>query len=380
MKKLIVTALCAFSLLIGQPVAAQQDEILFRRYITSSGIHGLFYGIVFSIVADLEGPAAVGLPVLTAGTSVLLPLLTTPRITTNSLILSNHGRTMGWFHGFALSALILGEETDEEINSVNHDRVMLASGAVSSIGLGVVGNILGRNRPWEEGQAALYAHYGMLFPFVGFSASLAFVDDLRLASGITLLSGAGGYFLANQMYRNHPHTRGDVRAIRALSMLNAGLGYGILLEQLYGAWLLDDGFKNSNFIIPAMGAVAGTALGHFWLRNTRLTTRQGNISAFAATGGAVVGFGLALIASGGETWPFYTFPYALGMGAFALAVERFRGENLAAEIASDRGNSNVSYSIMPLNLAFNHMLAENGPLTLKEMRFLQPLVSVSFRF
>ena len=376
MKKLIVTVLCAFSLLIVQPVAAQQDEALFRNYIISSGFHGLFYGIALIYVTDIQDPSAVGLPVLTAGTSVLIPLLTNPRITTNSLILSNHGRTMGWFHGFALSGLFLGNEIGSDVNQ----KIMVASGAISSIGLGVVGNILGRNRPWEEGQAALLAHYGMVLPFVGFSASLVFVDDVRLASGITLLSGAGGYFLANQMYRNHPHTRGDVRAIRALSMLNAGLGYGILLEQLYGAWLLDDGFKNSNFIIPAMGAVAGTALGHFWLRNTRLTTRQGNISAFAATGGAVVGFGLALIASGGETWPFYTFPYALGMGAFALAVERFRSENLAAEIASDRENSNVSYSIMPLNLAFNHMLAENGPLTPKEMRFLQPLVSVSFRF
>ena len=380
MKKLIVTALCAFSLLIGQHAAAQQDEVLFRRYITSSGFHGLFYGIVFSIVADLEGPAAVGLPVLTAGTSVLLPLLTTPRITTNSLILSNHGRTMGWFHGFALSALILGEETDEEINSVNHDRVMLASGAVSSIGLGVVGNILGRNRPWEEGQAALYAHYGMLFPFVGFSASLAFVDDLRLASGITLLSGAGGYFLANQIYRINPHTRGDVRAIRTLSLLNAGLAYGILMDQLEDDLLGEDEFERSDLIIPALGAVAGTAIGHFWLKNTRLTTRQGNISAFAATGGAVLGLGLVLMTEATEIWPYYTFPYVLGMGAFALAVERFRSENLAAEIASDRGNSNVSYSIMPLNLAFNHMLAENGPLTPKELRFLQPLVSVSFRF
>ena len=376
MKKLIVTVLCAFSLLIVQPVAAQQDEALFRNYIISSGFHGLFYGIALIYVTDIQDPSAVGLPVLTSGASVLMPLLTTPEITTNSLILSNHGKTMGWFHGFALSGLFLGNEIGSDVNQ----KIMVASGAISSIGLGVVGNILGRNRPWEEGQAALLAHYGMVLPFVGFSASLVFVDDVRLASGITLLSGAGGYFLANQMYRNHPHTRGDVRAIRALSMLNAGLGYGILLEQLYGAWLLDDGFKNSNFIIPAMGAVAGTALGHFWLRNTRLTTRQGNISAFAATGGAVVGFGLALIASGGETWPFYTFPYALGMGAFALAVERFRSENLAAEIASDRGNSNVSYSIMPLNLAFNHMLAENGPLTPKEMRFLQPLVSVSFRF
>ncbi|HSV87424.1 MAG TPA: hypothetical protein VLH61_02155 [Bacteroidales bacterium] len=376
MKKLIVTALCAFSLLIGQPVAAQQDEILFRRYITSSGFHGLFYGIAFSIVADLEGPAAVGLPVLTAGTSVLIPLLTTPRITTNSLILSNHGRTMGWFHGFALSALILGEEIDVEDN----EKIMIASGAISSIGLGVVGNILGRNRPWEEGQAALYAHYGMLFPFAGFSASLAFVDDLRLASGITLLSGAGGYFLANQIYRINPHTRGDVRAIRTLSLLNAGLAYGILIDQLEDDLLGEDEFERSDLIIPALGAVAGTTIGHFWLRNTRLTTRQGNISAFAATGGAVLGLGLALMTGADEIWPYYTFPYALGMGAFGLAVERFRSANMAAEIAPDRGNSNVSYSFMPLNLAFNQMLAENGPLTPKEMRYLQPFVSVSFRF
>jgi len=155
MKKLIVTVLCAFSLLIVQPVAAQQDEALFRNYIISSGFHGLFYGIALIYVTDIQDPSAVGLPVLTAGASVLIPLLTNPRITTNSLILSNHGRTMGWFHGFALSALILGDEMDSE----DMENIVVVYGAVSSIGLGVVGSMLDRNRPWEEGQAALLAHY-----------------------------------------------------------------------------------------------------------------------------------------------------------------------------------------------------------------------------
>jgi len=376
MKKLIVTAICVVSMLIGQPAVAQQDEVLFRRHIVNSGWHGLFYGIAIVIAADIAGPAAGGIPVLTTGAAVLIPLITTPEITTNSLILTNHGKTMGWAHGFALTALIFGEDIAE----VGNERIMIASGAISSIGLGRIGYVLGRDRPWSEGQAALYSHYGMLLPFVGFSAGLAFVDDLRLGAGLTLLSGAGGYFLANQVYRMNPYTRGDVRATRTLSLLNAGLGYGLLVQILEDD-LYDEGdVERSDLIIPAIGALAGTAIGHLWLRDTRLTTQQGNMSGFAAFGGAVLGLGMALIVEADEVWPYFTFPYAFGMGAFAFAVERFRAANRTAAFAPEQGNNNVTFAFTPQSVALNQMIAGDGPMTPLKIRRMQPLVSVAFRF
>lgn len=376
MKKLIVTAICVVSMLIGQPAVAQQDEVLFRRHIVSSGWHGLFYGIATVVVAEVDGPAAVGIPILTAGTAVLIPLLTTPEITVNSLLLTNHGRTMGWAHGFALSALIFGEDIFENDN----EKIMVASMAGSSIGLGRLGYVLGRDRPWSEGQAALFAHYGVLWPFMGYSAGLAFVDDLRLGAGLTLLSGAGSYFLANQVYRMNPYTRGDVRATRVLSVLNAGLGYGLILQLIENDITDQRSIERTDLIIPAIGALAGTAMGHLWLRDTRLTTSQGNISGFAAAGGAVLGLGVALMTGTDELWPYYTFPYAFGMGAFAFAVERFRAANRTAAFAPEQEKNNITFAFTPQSVALNQMIAGDGPMTPLKIKRMQPLVSVAFRF
>lgn len=53
-----------------------QDEILFRRHIIYSGINGLFYGLALDAIAELDGGAAAGVPVISAGASALIPLLT----------------------------------------------------------------------------------------------------------------------------------------------------------------------------------------------------------------------------------------------------------------------------------------------------------------
>jgi hypothetical protein len=376
MKKLIVTAICVVSMLIGQPAIAQQDEDLFRRHIVSSGWHGLFYGIAVVRIMDSEGIEVVAGPIMTAGAAVLIPLITAPEITTNSLILTNHGKTIGWAHGASLSHLIFGDEAFKG----NNYRFSWGAMVVSSIGLGRLGYVLGRDRPWSEGQAALYSHYGMIMPFIGFSAGLAFVDDSRIGGGLALLSGAGGYFLANQVYRMNPYTRGDVRATRVLSTLNAGLGYGLMLQLIEDDIFDERDIERSDLIIPAIGALAGTAIGHLWLRDTRLTTSQGNMSGFAATGGALMGLGMALMVAPTELWSYYTFPYALGMGAFAFAVERFRAANRTAELTPEHGKNNVTFAFTPQSLALNQKIAGDGPMTPLKIRRMQPLVSVAFRF
>ena len=207
-----------------------QDELLFRKHIINSGWHGLFYGITLDIVADVDGAAVVGIPVITAGASALLPLLTNSsrNITTNSLMLTNHGKTLGWAHGFSLMSLALGEDawTDDSY------KLTVAAGALSSIGLGRLGYSLGKNKShWEEGQVALYRHYGWIMPFTGFSLSAAFADDPRIFGASVLLFGAGGYFLADQLYKMNPYTRGDIRATQALTLLHGYFGYGLAIDK-----------------------------------------------------------------------------------------------------------------------------------------------------
>ena len=377
MKKLSCFLIVIALWLLAQPVFAQQDETLFRKHIISSGWHGLYYGTALNIIFEIPGAAAAGIPIISAGTAAVIPLLTNSSrsISNNSLVLTNHGKYLGWVHGFALPSLILGEDAWNEKNY----KITVASGALSSIALGRLGYVLGRDKDWEEGQTALFSHYGWVMPFAGLSLGLAFVDDLRLGAGLVLLSGAGGYFLANKIFELNPYTRGDVRSTQVLSTLNGGLAFGLMIDkntQFDEEW----DFKRSDWIIPALGMLAGTAIGHLWLKDARLTTQQANITAYAAGGGAIIGLGVALLSGGDKLWPYYTFPYAFGMGAYAFAVERFKKENSTLGFLHKEGQSNLNIAFMPQNLLINQKLAENGlPSPGRTMR-LQPLFSASYKF
>lgn len=362
---------------LAQPVFAQQDEALFRRHIASSGWHGLFYGIALNLILETEDAAAAGIPIITAGASSVVPLLTIRSISNNSMILANHGKHLGWAHGFAIPSLILGEDAWTE----NIYKITIASGVLGSIALGRLGYVKGRDKDWPEGLAALFSHYGWVMPFTGLSLGLAFADDIRLGAGLVLASGVGGYLLANTVFQLNPYTRGDIRSIQILSTLSAGFATGLMLD-VFAQSDYDYGLKltGSDFLIPAMGMLAGSAFGHLWLSDARLTPRQANITAYGAGGGALFGWGVAMLLGYDEIWPYYTFSYAFGMGAFAFAVERFRRENRTLEIMHKDDQSKLNIAFMPQNLLINQKLSENGLPSPGQTMRLQPLFSATLNF
>lgn len=351
-----------------------QDEILFRKHVVSSGWNGLFYGIALDIIADLDGAAAVGVPVITAGTSALLPLLTNPSktITSNSLVLTSHGKSIGWAHGMSLTTLVGGENAWKD----NNYKISVGAGALSSIGLGILGNSLGKNQLWDEGQVALYRHYGWLMPFTGFSISAAFSDEPRIFGGSVLLFGAGGYFLADQVFKMNPYTRGDVRSTQVLSLLHGYFGYGILIDRGFDL----DEFARTDWLFPAAGFLTGTVIGHLWLKNTQLTPQQGTYSGYAAAGGALVGLGIALLFESENFTPYYVVPYLTGMGAFAFAVERFRSHNRSVGCIPEMKKNNWDIALMPQNLFLNQQLIRHGTITPAGSFALQPAFSASLKF
>jgi hypothetical protein len=360
------------TVLVFQSLKAQ-DDMLFRRHIVYSGINGLFYGGALDIILELQGGASAGVPVIAAGTAALIPLLTnsSKTITENSLVLSGHGKVIGWSHGFAMATFIGGENAWFD----NNYKLTIGLGAITSIGLGYLGNRLGKNINWTDGQVALYRHYGWIGPFTGISISAAFSDEPRFYGGSVLLLGAGGYLLADEIYKWNEYTRGDIRATQVLSMLNGGLAYGIATD------MADQGDpERSTLLIPAIGVLSGTFLGHLWLKNTKLTAKQGLSTAYAATGGAILGLGIALFTESHSATPYYVIPYITGMGAFALTVESLRRKNEIQKPFPALQKNNLEISLMPQNLFLNEKMQNKGYMVNGRYIGMQPLFAASLVF
>ncbi len=350
--------------------AHAQDEIIFRKHLVNSGINGFFYGVAIDVIASSSDESAIGIPILAAGTSVLVPLLvnSSKAITPNSLVLSAHGKFIGWAHGFALATLLGGENA--WIGPDNY-KFTIALGAVSSISLGALGNSLGKNNSWTEGQVALYRHYGWSMPFTGVSIMAAISDEPRLLAASDLIFGAGGYILADKVYRNYQYTRGDVRAIQVLTIMTGGLGYGLIV---------DKAASRSDILLPALGVLSGTIVGQLMVKNVNLTPKQGLQTAYAATGGAIFGLGIALIAGFDNATPYYVIPYITGVGAYTIILESMRKKNQTKEIVEDHSKSKWAVAFMPQNIFLNKRISNSGYLVNGRYVSMQPLVAASFIF
>ena len=148
MKNKIITLFLAVILLVVSvwSVSAQnQDDLLFRRRVVSSGVNSLFYGLALVAIIEPESEAAAaGVPIVAAGLGALVPVLINESrpITVNQLTLTTHGQLVGWAHGFGLSALVLGDglfdDTDGEESGIGTDaKIAIGLGALTSIGMGM---------------------------------------------------------------------------------------------------------------------------------------------------------------------------------------------------------------------------------------------------
>lgn len=357
--------------------SSAQDEILFRRHIINSGWNGLFYGGAIDVIAELDGGAAVGVPVITAGASMLIPLLANREksIDYDALVMNMHGKSIGWVDGLSLATLVGGEKAWESDGSNNY-KYTVGFGALSSIGMGILGNHLARNNDWTEGQVELYRLYGWVGPLTGYCILASFSEELRLYAASALVFGAGGYLLADRINNWYDYTRGDVRATQMLTALNTGLGVGILAD------CVDDmeEVNNPYWLIPAAGALTGSFAGHFWLKNKNLTPRQGMLSVYAASGGALIGLGIALITESENITPYYLIPYATGLAAFATTVELLGRKNSSQALLNYDRKNNFNFTLMPQNLLMNNILQNRGYFGNSRLLGPQPLFVASLKF
>jgi hypothetical protein len=367
--------LIIFALAVNNSSA--QDDILFRRHIINSGWNGLFYGGAIDVIAELDGGAAVGVPVITAGVSMLIPLLANREksIDYDALVMNMHGKSIGWVDGFSLATLVGGEKAWESDSSNNY-KYTVGFGAISSIGMGILGNHLARNNEWTEGQVELYRLYGWVGPLTGFCITASFSDEPRLYGASTLLLGAGGYLLANQVNNWHEYSRGDMRATQMLTALNTGLGFGIFADCTEDL----EEVNNPYWLIPAAGALTGTFAGHLWLKNKNLSPRQGMLTVYAASGGVILGLGIALLTEAENITPYYLIPYATGLAAFATTVELLGRKNSSQAILNFNRNDNFNFTLMPQNLLMNNILQNRFHSGNTRLLGPQPLFVASLKF
>lgn len=326
------------------------EKSMYTQYLVSSGLFGALYGGAAIAIFGLEdnGGLAAGLPLLSAGASVLIPVLTMKDkyVSNNSLALSIHGKAIGAMQGAALGFLISGDNLDE-------GKLILALSAVSSIGLGRLGYALGKNQQWSQGQAALYSYYGTLMPFEGLALVAAFSsEDPRMYAFGSLAFGAGGYLIADRIGQKFDFTKGDVTATGALATMNGLLGLMIIAD------VNSDNMDPSpaQFLVPAAGALGGTIAGHFWLKDAKLTNQQGRNVALASSGGSLIGLGLAALFTPESAAPYYVTSFITGMTSYAILVSMYKKNNI--QTYTDNSNkSQWDINVMPQNIFFNRKIA-----------------------
>ncbi|MGD0582112.1 MAG: hypothetical protein ABR974_04110 [Bacteroidales bacterium] len=345
------------------------ERSTYTKYIVSSGVWGAFYGLSLDFILGLQDGGAAGFPFVTGGIGTLIPVITVKdkKVTTNSLHLSLHGKSIGAFQGAMLGLLLTGGNTGNESGG----KLTAGLATASSIALGRIGYNLGKTKDWSQGRVSLYSHYGWLIPleFIALTTALN-IDEPRVYGLTSLIGGVGGYFIADRVADRYNFTRGDIVSMKTLTLLNAGLGFGIMNNV--------NSSNSSAILIPAAGAMAGTLVGQAWMKNVKLTNQQGRNVALTSGAGAVIGMGIVMIA--GEGPPFsYIIPYTTAMISYALITETYRTKNNMISFRSKLPDG-LQFSFMPQNILINNKMISSGKIQLGSRYNMLPAFAATMSF
>jgi hypothetical protein len=326
------------------------ERSTFTKYVAASSAYGFLYGSASIYFLGIESEAAIGIPFITGGISALIPLVSIKdkMVSTNSLLLSLHGKAIGAFQGAMLGVAIVGNENSDE----DWGKLVAGLATASSITLGHVGFAMGKNSKWTPGRITFYTHYGWLIPLESMAVVGAFgVEDARIYGITSLLGGAGGYLLAKGVVDRNNYTRGDVFSIQTFTWLNGLFGFGILSE------LEDPG--SSAILIPAVTTMAGTLAGQLWMKNAKLSSQQGRNIILGTSAGSAIGLGLSAMITNDEFSTInYVVPYLTGLISYSLLAESYKRKNNTPAFGSDKATG-WKFNLMPQNIIINNRMANS---------------------
>ena len=250
-----------------------------------------------------DGRAAVGLYMLTAASSFVVPYLATRsrEVTWGQANMAFYGGTRGLEYGVLVSNMIFGEEGGD-IDG-DHERAFAASLLLGSISGVVAGTWwAGRNRmsPGEAHTTGVWADYGL---FAGFVTGHVFgLDDLtddlgrprfdaraRSMAASGAIGSALGLTLGRQLSLARQHTWGDAEVMRGAGLLGVMAGVTTAFAFDY------DDSSEGTLLTMAIGGGLGLIGGDLLVRNTEFSVGESILTDLALVSGGLGAAGLAYL-------------------------------------------------------------------------------------
>ncbi len=360
--------------LVTQSVS-QEDFELRPRDRVFNGLYGLYYGTTISVITNMDGAGAVGVPLIMAGLWQLGPVINPKKyenITPATIRAGNTGKFLGLGYG-ALLGVTVGGQSD------NVGEFALGFSAIGSISLGEVAFQIQKKRPVSEGHIEMMRHYGFLGPGVAFlGLGSTEPDNTNLIAATILAGGVGGLLIGNQVAKKYDYTSGDVDAISSLTLITAGLGFTAAAESF------DNGNSPGLLLIPAATAIAGTIWGQKAVRGIRLSKRQGSTISLSSGGAALIGLGIVALTESDSPGVIIGVPSALALLTHQLIFHSYKTKNLESKIklgSSRKRPVSFSMKATPENYFVNKQLQpEKVIFTNNFPRLANPIVNLKLTF
>jgi hypothetical protein len=371
---------------INESPAQQKDYSINEGRKTNwlaNGFYGLYYGISLVVLADIDGPAAGGIPIITSGLWMLGPAIRPHKYenaTSATLRAGNSGRMLGLGYGAALALAIGG-------NSDNTNNLTLGLSSIGSMALGEIAFNRQKKKNWSMGHIDLVRHYN----FLGAWTSLAILgatetDNANLIGASLLAGGVSGWLIGNKAAKKYDYTRGDVDAINSLTLITTGLGLAAVAETLSNN---NNNNNNSNntvnalILIPAASSIAGTLLSQRAVKGAHLTDRQGIILNWSTIGTALVGIGGVAISGTDSPAAYIGIPSALALVTHQILFHKFKMKNIENSFRGSinkKLNYKLSFRATPENYFINKMMRESQSMMSSSIRQQNPLATLKITF
>lgn len=286
------------------------------RYLLTgqTSLAGLtFYGWAIPQVLNVDGSAAFGLYLLTAGASFFLPYALTEGqpVTFGMSNLSRYGVTRGILHGLLAHELVAGEGEPPtlscpqdalcyDVNDDGPERARTAMALLGSVAEGVGGYLWARNEEMTPGTAnalATAGDFGLAYG-IGTTILLNLEGDDgpgRLGAALGLTGAAGGVLVGRGLARERDYSWGDTDLIYTAGTLGAWSGLASLA-------LVSDDFESEEVAagVAMLGSLAGLYLSDGLVRDTDFTVGQATLNRLGTVAGALAGASLGVTTESGR--------------------------------------------------------------------------------
>jgi hypothetical protein len=318
-------------------VLNQEGRALLVSMTTLLGLG--FYGWALPYAADASGETAVGIYLVTAGGSFILPFLATGRqpVTYGMADHSLYGATRGIAHGILFYQLFAGNE--------GTSQGTVGSAFAGSVIEGVGGYAWARGAGLEAGSTTAIGALGDfgLLEGLGVVALADYYDqDKHAAAAATMLVGsAAGLAAGSVLASRRDFSYGDARIMRDGMLLSSCLSLMVV------DWFSPE---DKGYVTAAMiGGVAGLVGGDLLVRDTEFTAGQSWLVTLGMVAGGAVGLGIGYLTShdgyneGTALLTAGTLGATLGYGATYASFRRSARESRV-------GGSSWQLELSPLGL------------------------------